>query len=405
MSKRFVVVVLDSFGIGAMDDVGIVRPQDLNSNTALHLLEYPYSKKWTNLIQLGLLNAMDYENDEFKKATNAIYGKSKLKHFGADSYFGHQEISGTNPKKPDFTKFLYHIDDIEKDLIQQGYHVERITKNQLQILKVNNMICIGDNMETDLGQAINVVGALDDCGFELIDKIGHIVREHVKVPRVIAFGGSNVTIQDIENNIITKDDFIGVDAPGSGVYKKNYQVIHIGYGVDKTKQVPIALDKVEIKNYFYGKVENIVYNPNGINYPCVDTYQTLTKLIEDIDLYEEGFFFLNIQETDLAGHGENPERYIDVLNIADERIGVLMSKLSEEDILIVMADHGNDPTIGHSKHTREYVPILVFRKNNHQQIDLNTLETMADIGQTVADYFGTSIEYGTSFLNKIKSEN
>ncbi len=257
-------------------------------------------------------------------------------------------------------------------------------------------------METDLGQAINVVGALDDCGFELIDTIGHIVRKHVKVPRVIAFGGSNVTIQDITNNIITKDEFIGIDAPGSGVYKENYQVIHIGYGVDKTKQLPLALDKVGIKNYFYGKVENIVYNPNGINFPCVDTYDTLTKLIEDIDLYQEGFFFLNIQETDLAGHGENPKRYIDVLNIADERIGVLMSKLEKEDVLIVMADHGNDPTIGHSKHTREYVPILVYRKDNKDLINIGTLETMADIGQTVAEYFGTSIEFGTSFLGKIK---
>ncbi len=402
MSKRFVVVVLDSFGIGAMDDVAVVRPQDLNSNTAMHLIEYPHSKKWNNLLKLGLMNAMDYEKDTFKKADKAIFGKSKLKHFGADSYFGHQEISGTNPKKPAFTKFSYHIDEIEVDLIQQGYQVERITKNNLQILKINNVICIGDNMETDLGQAINVVGALDDCGFELIDTIGHIVRKHVKVPRVIAFGGSNVTIQDITNNIITKDEFIGIDAPGSGVYKENYQVIHIGYGVDKTKQLPLALDKVGIKNYFYGKVENIVYNPNGINFPCVDTYDTLTKLIEDIDLYQEGFFFLNIQETDLAGHGENPKRYIDVLNIADERIGVLMSKLEKEDVLIVMADHGNDPTIGHSKHTREYVPILVYRKDNKDLINIGTLETMADIGQTVAEYFGISIEFGTSFLGKIK---
>lgn len=71
---------------------------------------------------------------------------------------------------------------------ENGFVVDRITRGDLQILKVNNSICIGDNMETDLGQAINVVGALDYCGFDMIDEVGHIVRRHVKVPRVIAFG-------------------------------------------------------------------------------------------------------------------------------------------------------------------------------------------------------------------------
>ncbi|WZU02257.1 hypothetical protein MGH68_04360 [Erysipelothrix sp. D19-032] len=105
------------------------------------------------------------------------------------------------------------MDDIEKDLTASGFRVSRIAQDGLQVLNVNNMIIIGDNMETDLGQAINVVGAMDTCGFEMIQEVGHIVRKHVKVPRVIAFGGSDVTIDRIKANIITKDGFIGVDAP------------------------------------------------------------------------------------------------------------------------------------------------------------------------------------------------
>lgn len=400
---RFIVVVLDSFGIGEMEDVSVVRPQDMGANTALHLIEYPDTKRWPNLTKLGLINALDKEVD-LPKSSRAIYGKSALKHFGADSYFGHQEIAGTNPKKPLFTQIQKHLDDISNDLESQGFKVERITKDNLQVLNVDNEIIIGDNMETDLGQAINVVGAMDVCGFDKIEKVGRIVRKHVHVARVIAFGGSKVTIEDLKNNIYTKEGHIGVDAPGSGVYKDNYHVVHIGYGIDASKQVPIRLKEKNINNHFYGKVENIVYNPMGSNFPCVDTYETLTKLIEDVDQYTEGFFFLNIQETDLAGHGEDPSRYIDRLNVADERIGVLMDKLDSKDILIVMADHGNDPTIGHTKHTREYVPLLIYTPDNKELVDIGTRETMADVGQTVANYFDTEIEYGTSFLDKIKSK-
>lgn len=263
------------------------------------------------------------------------------------------------------------------------------------------MICIGDNMETDLGQAINVVGALDYCGFSMIEEVGHIVRKHVRVPRVIAFGGSNVTIERIEENIITKDGFIGVDAPKSGVYDKNYHVTHIGYGVDVNEQVPIAVANKGVENHLYGKAENIIYAPNGTRFPCVDTNDTFDGLIKDLKIYNKGLFVVNIQETDLSGHAMDAERYIDVLNIADRRIGDLMNLLNEEDVLIIMADHGNDPTIGHTRHTRENVPILVYRKNNNKLIDIGYRETMADVGQTAADYFGTEIKNGKSFLNEI----
>lgn len=398
---RFIIIVLDSFGVGEMDDVPQVRPADIGSNTCLHLLEYDRKKQWNNLIKLGLINSLGVDVEGFKKSDIAIFGKSKLVHFGADSYFGHQEIMGTKPKKPEFQKLSEFIDELEQDLLNKGFEVERVKKNGLELLKVNNMICIGDNMETDLGQAINVVGALDYCGFSMIEEVGHIVRKHVRVPRVIAFGGSNVTIERIEDNIITKDGYIGVDAPKSGVYDKNYHVTHIGYGVDVNEQLPIAVANKGVENHLYGKAENIIYAPNGTRFPCVDTNDTFDGLIKDLKIYNKGLFVVNIQETDLSGHAMDAERYIDVLNIADRRIGELMNLLNEEDVLIIMADHGNDPTIGHTRHTRENVPILVYRKNNNKLIDIGYRETMADVGQTAADYFGTEIKNGKSFLNEI----
>lgn len=403
--KRFILIVIDSLGIGEMKDVKEIRPQDVGANTFLHLIQsyQTHDIHVDNLIDMGIMNALKIEFGPFKKSKNAIYGKSALKHFGADSYFGHQEISGTNPKKPIFHNLQKFIDEIEKALIENGFEVSRVFKNELSLLKVNNLICIGDNMETDLGQAINVVGDLDNAGMDMIKKVGHIVRGIVKVPRVIAFGGSNVRIEDIEAAIFTQNnEFIGVDAPKSGVYRYNYHVEHIGYGVDTTKQVPTALEKIGIKNYFYGKVSNIIYNPNGDNYDVIDTKETLTLLENDLKRNETGFYFLNVQETDLAGHAENVTRYIDRLNVADAGIGKIRAQLKENDVLIVMADHGNDPTIGHPKHTREYVPLLIDVKNKHGLIDIGLRSSMADVGQTVADYFGTKIEFGTSFLDLIK---
>lgn len=402
--KRFIIVVLDSFGIGAMDDVSEVRPQDFEANTALNLLkqESKYPIEWDCLETLGLMNAMKLEYGEHKYSNRAIFGSSKLKHFGADSFFGHQEIAGTNPKKPIFAPISQDLEEIIKALEKENFNVEIITKDNLKMLKVDNVICIGDNMETDLGQAINVVGALDICGMEMIKKVGHTVRKVVKQPRVIAFGGSNVSIDDIVNAVITKENrFIGVDAPASGVYKHNYHVEHIGYGVDETKQVPLALDKIGVDNYFYGKVANIVYNPNGKNFDAVDTDLIFSTMYDDLKTNKEGFYFLNIQETDLAGHAEDSERYIDRMNLSNQWLKKIMEILNDEDILVVMADHGNDPTIGHSRHTRENVPLLIYNKLNENLIDIGNRETMADLGQTVAEYFGTEIEFGRSFLKHI----
>lgn len=402
--RRFIVVVLDSFGIGYMDDVVTERPQDMGANTCINLMKQDdlYKIEWPNLLDMGLMNAVGYEYKDYKFSKNCIYGSSNLKHFGADSFFGHQEIAGTDPKKPIFHTLSRFIDEIEQSLIDNGYEVDRVSRDGLELLKVNNMICIGDNMETDLGQAINVVGALDACGMDMIKEVGHIVRAIVKVPRVIAFGGSNVTIENIEAAIFTKEGkFIGVDAPKSGVYNSNYHVEHIGYGVDASKQVPIALKNIGIRNYFYGKVANIVENPYGENFDAVDTDTIFSKVVEDLEKDREGFYFINIQETDLAGHGENSKRYIDRLNVSDTWIGKIREMLSGDDVLIIMADHGNDPTIGHAKHTRERVPLLIDRTQNDECKNIGVRDTMADVGQTVAEYFNTKISFGTSFLNDI----
>ncbi|WP_200276981.1 hypothetical protein, partial [Rhodovulum adriaticum] len=207
MSRRFILLVLDSFGVGEMEDTKEVRPNDIGSNTCLHLLEKLEDiSDWDIFEKLGLMNVIGKEIKGLKPQDKAIFGKSKLRHFGADTFFGHHEMSGTRPKKPVFQKFNSKIDSVEEDLKKHGYEVERVYRGGVAILKVDNQLCIGDNIETDLGQAINVIGSVDKAGWEKIQKIGHIVRKHYQVPRIIAFGGSEVTIDNILKNIVQKGD-------------------------------------------------------------------------------------------------------------------------------------------------------------------------------------------------------
>ncbi|MFV0381192.1 MAG: phosphopentomutase [Breznakia sp.] len=400
MSKRFIVVVLDSFGVGEMDDVKQIRPQDIGSNTCLHILESNTEKHWTVLEKLGLFNALGKDFAPYKKNPNATFGISKLKHYGGDTFFGHQEIMGTNPKKPYFTKFSEDIDDIESGLLEEGLQVKRFTKEGSELLCVNQVMFVGDNMETDLGQAINVTGSLDLTSFDEIKKVGHIARRYAKVSRVIAFGGENVTFKNLEDNIITKHGYIGIDAPASGVYRTNYHVLHIGYGVNANVQIPHVFHNHKIPVFLYGKVADIVDNPDGKRYSCVSTEEGFEELLKDMNKHIDGFYCLNIQETDLAGHAQDVERYTDRLNVSDKYLVKVIDEMDEEDILVVMADHGNDPTIGHSKHTRENVPLLIYGKRIKSS-NIGVRETMADVGATAADYFGLKLGYGKTFLNDI----
>ena len=109
--SRFVVIVLDSFGVGAMDDVSKVRPRDIGSSTAGHIIETNPSIQLPTLEKLGLMNALGYEIGEHKKSETAVFGTSNLSHHGADSFLGHQEIMGTTPKIPLIQPFNQKIDE------------------------------------------------------------------------------------------------------------------------------------------------------------------------------------------------------------------------------------------------------------------------------------------------------
>lgn len=400
--SKFVVVVLDGFGIGEMEDVKITRPQDLNANTCLSILKNKPELKLPNLEKLGLMNILDKEVNGMKKNPNATWGKSNLTHFGADTFFGHQEIMGTKPKIPFREPIKNKIEEIYNALVNEGYRVRYSKGYNERFLIVEEALTIADNIECDLGQAFNITSALDLIDFKKVLEIGKVARSIAEVPRVITFGGKGINLENILNAVEEKDGgFIGINAPKSGVYNKGYECVHLGYGVCPDTQVTTILANKDVPVYLLGKVADVVINEHGTSIPMVDTKGVLEETIKISREIDNGFICCNVQETDLAGHGEDVDKYANKLEISDSLIGELIETLNEKDVLIVMADHGNDPTIGHSKHTREMVPLMIYGKNIKSGY-VGTRETLSDVGATIAEFFDVNKpENGTSFIKRL----
>ena len=160
-----------------------------------------------------------------------------------------------------------------------------------------------------------------------------------------------------------------------------------------------GLDSIAI-----GKISDI-YDGEGVT----DAIRTksnmdgMDKFIECLDRDFHGMSFINLVDFDaLYGHRRDPIGYGDALEAFDARLPEVFEKMNKDDLLIITADHGNDPTYKGTDHTREYVPLLVYSKRLEGGKDLGVLQTFADLGATVADNFKVKMpQYGTSFLSQL----
>lgn len=406
MKKRVIVIVLDGFGIGAMEDAETARPGDEISTTLGSILKVYPELELNNLASIGLMNAFGKESTNMKFSNTAVFGKSELMHYGADTFMGHQEIMGTLPKKPIAIPFQKKIDEIREHLQKHGHHVEIRHNGNLRYLLVDHVCTVADNIDADLGMAYNCTAPLDIISFEKELEIGRLVRDIATVNRVIVFGGTGNNVTDILAAEETRgSEYIGVHAVKSKSYEQGYECLHLGYGVDKNVQAPTILTNAGIPVSLFGKVADIVDNQHGKVISCVDTEDVLNLTIQELGIMQEGFICTNVQETDLAGHSQDVTWYRDLLQLADKKIGDLMKLMQEEDILIVMADHGNDPLIGHNKHTRENVPLLIYQKGLEAG-NVGLRKTLSDVGATVCDYFKVKHpENGSSFLHLLEKKH
>ncbi|MFD1394586.1 phosphopentomutase [Kroppenstedtia eburnea] len=401
MKKRAILLILDSLGVGAMDDVPKVRPRDVGADTFRHILDQAEQIEIPNLEKLGI-NQLLHHPRLRNQPPLASWGTLNLQHEGADSYAGHQEIMGTRPRKPVREPFVKVLPRVKKALQNEGYRVE-VPNPDLPYLWVNPGVVIGDNIETDYGQIYNVSAALDVISFAEVLKIGKAVREEVRVNRVIALGGEGISPEHLRQNVERREDgLIGLNSPKSGVYRKNYQARHLGYGVDPEKQIPTLLVRAGWPVHLIGKMQDVITCEGAETFPGVDTDQVMRNVRNRFSQLERGLIAATVQETDLAGHAEDVNRYARKIMQVDRHLGPLLDQMGENDLLLISADHGNDPTAGHSQHTREKTFILSYNQKRPAAF-LGHRSTLSDIAATLSQFFRVPPpENGTGFYKERK---
>lgn len=152
-----------------------------------------------------------------------------------------------------------------------------------------------------------------------------------------------------------------------------------------------------------GKIASI-YDSMGVTQDLIakNNDQTIEQTINALDGESRGLIFSNLVDFDmLYGHRRDVEGYATALEVFDERLPDIFDAMNDDDLLILTADHGNDPTKEGSDHTREYAPLLVYGKSAKQSVNLGIRQSLSDIGQTVAENFGIELKDGVSFLSEI----
>ncbi|MFD8968396.1 phosphopentomutase [Streptomyces sp. NPDC059568] len=391
MSKT-VVLVIDGFGIGAMPDAGVLRPGDLAADTCGHVLDHGRTAlgrplRLPALGSLGLGLVRPHRDLARATALPVAVGRAALGYPGADTFAGHQTMMGADFSRVTVARLGEHLDEVASALEAAGHRVERPAGRPL--LLVDGSVLVHDNLEADPGINWNVSGRLTDLPFDRILAIARTVRTVAPVARVIAVGGHadgplGAYVRDGDGGTV------GLDTPASGFYRNGgLEVRHLGADLDHTRQLPELAARAGIPVTLVGKAADILVCGTAVRRPAVGTADVLAYTLESVRAPGAGLVVANVQETDLAGHQQDAERYGRILERADAGLAALIGLLDRPgDRLIVTGDHGNDPTIGHAHHTREYVPVLMYRPGTAGTELLPDAPTLADVSAMAARSLG-----------------
>ncbi|MCW2827316.1 MAG: phosphopentomutase [Marmoricola sp.] len=395
--RRALCVILDGFGVGAMPDA----EQEGTGNTAERVAQGNDGLALPTLGRLGLGNLTTIKGvPEAKDSAIGAWGRAAIRHAGADTYLGHQEMMGTVPPSPAKSVLADIGDGLLLGLQERGHDGVKLELDSGAVLLFGDIV-VADNIEAAYGMNINVTASMDEVEFEDVVILAQAVRELVGVTRVIAVGGRGYRRDDILSSVRRHEQsHVGVDTPALGVYDEHYLVRHLGIQVPTHLQAPSLAKAAGLPVVLLGKAADVVTCPDAeVCDPVIATDGVFDGIEEALRTLETGLIVANVQETDLAGHEQNVQRYGDVLRAVDRRLAGVLEMLRPEDLLIITADHGNDPTVGSSAHTREYVPVLTYGAG--VEGELGTRETLADVGATLAGWLGCGpTPDGTDLVHK-----
>jgi len=390
--ERISVIVLDSVGIGALPDAPDFG--DEGSHTLGHICEQVPTMKLPNLAALGLGNIAPLTTIPEAEKPLACYGKMAEVSVGKDTMTGHWELMGLRVEVP----FQVYPNGFPAELIEK---FEALTGRKVIGNKPSSGTEILDEYgEEQLRTGAWIVYTSADSVFQIAAHEGVIPLEELYRACEIA---RELTLNDpyVVGRIIARP-YIG--NPGAFTRTPNrhdYALEPIGETV---------LDHLKNDGYdviSVGKI-NDIFTGQGINesYPTKSNLDGIETTIKLLKRSFKGIMFTNLVDFDsLYGHRRDPEGYAACLEEFDRYVPELMQQIGDKDLLIITADHGNDPTWPGTDHTREYVPILIYNPLLADQTgSIGTRTTFADLAATLADNFRvTKPNIGKSFLELLNN--
>jgi len=390
MYQRIFLIVLDSLGIGEAPDAK--EYNDLGSNTIGHIAE-SMDLNIPNLKSLGYGNIAPIKNVEAVENPKAFFTKIQEASLGKDTMTGHWEMMGMYITKP-FKTFTDN--GFPKELLDE---LSKRTGRKI----VGNMSASGTEILKDLGEHHMKTGDL--IVYTSADSVLQIAMHEEIIPIKEQY-----KICEIAREITMKPEWkVGrvIARPFIGTNKDNFARTSNRHDYALKPHEKTSLNYLKEAGYevnALGKIVDIFdgygitsYSKTKSNDDGMD--QIIAKAKENFT----GLCFLNLVDFDaLYGHRRDPIGYGKAIEQFDRQLPLLIKELSEDDLLILTADHGNDPIHHGTDHTREFVPLLVYSKRFLAGKKMPLLRTFADIGYTINDNFGTEKpKHGSSFLKHI----
>lgn len=388
--KRVFLVVMDSVGIGEAPDAA--QFNDSGADTLGHIAERMNGLDMPNMGNLGLSNIREIPGISKADQPKAHYTTMAEASNGKDTMTGHWEIMGLYIDKP----FRTFPDGFPDELLDQ---IKEKTGRGI----VGNKPASGTEIIKELGEHHLETGDL--IVYTSADSVIQIAAHEDVIPPEELFEICEFTRE------LTRDEkymvgrviarpFIG--KPGEFERTSNrhdYALKPFG------RTVMNYLEDEEYDVVALGKISDI-YDGEGVTEAIRtdDNDDGMDKFIKSMDDDFNGLNFLNLVDFDAKfGHRRDPEGYGKALETFDKRLPDVLEKMNDDDLLIITADHGNDPIHHGTDHTRELVPLLVYHNGIKTGKELEQRQTFADIGATVADNFSVKMpEYGKSFLKDIQ---
>lgn len=388
--KRIHVIVMDSVGIGALPDAD--KFNDVGTNILLHISQEKHGLNLPNLGRMGLSNISKLEGVDIATKPLGFYSKMQEASCGKDTMTGHWEMMGLYIDKP----FQVFPNGFPDDLIKQ---IEDFSGRKI----IGNCPASGTEIIKQYGEHQLKTGDL--IVYTSADSVLQIAAHEEIIPleelyRICQFCRDITREGKYQLGRIIARPYIGTckDDFTRTANRHDYALKPFG------KTVMNSLQDANLDSIAIGKIRDI-FDGEGVT-KAIRTVSNMDGMDKFIQILSEdftGLSFTNLVDFDAKfGHRRNPIGYGDALEEFDARLPEVFAKMQDNDLLIITADHGNDPTYTGTDHTREYVPLLIYGKQLTSFGSLPIRKTFSDLGATIADNFEVTMpKYGQSFLDDL----